>query len=114
MKTFQADDSHDLVLGSNRSLVLLSDLEAVAQSAEESMRARLGEMIHNADQGIPFDSVLWGSTPNIAQFEASGRARLMQVPNVLQVVAFTARLHGDVLGYVATIKTPWGEVMLSG
>jgi hypothetical protein len=114
VKTFKTDHTYDLVLGSNHSLVVHNDLAAVTQSAEESMRTRLGEMIHNVDQGIPFDSVLWGGTPNVAQFEASGRARLMQVPNVLQVASFTARMSGEVLGYVATIKTPWGEVTLSG
>ncbi|AZD85017.1 hypothetical protein C4K14_2183 [Pseudomonas chlororaphis subsp. aureofaciens] len=114
MKTFQADGSNDLVLAGNGQLSIISDLEAFTQSAKEYMQAVLGEMIHNADQGLPLEAVVWGGTPNVAQFEAAGRVRLMQVPNAQEVVSFTARLLGDVMSYTAIIRTPWGEVPLSG
>lgn len=114
MRTFQTTETNDLVLGGNGALSILTDIQAVTQSAKEYMQSRFAEMIHNVDQGIPFDALVWGGTPNIAQFEAAGRARLMQVPNVLRVSEFTARLNGDILSYRATIQTPWGEVALSG
>lgn len=114
MKTFKSDETNDLTLASDGNLATVSEIDAFAQSARQYMQARLGEMVHNADQGIPFGTVLWGGTPSIAQFEAAGRARLMQVPNALAVVAFTARLVSDVITYNAVIKTPWGEVRIHG
>ncbi|MCO8160985.1 hypothetical protein NJC38_02310 [Pseudomonas sp. 21LCFQ010] len=114
MKTFLSDSLNDLVLGRDGRLATAREIDAFAQSARQYMQARLGEMIHNADQGIPFTAVLWGGTPSVAQFEAAGRVRLMQVPGALAVVSFTARLQGDVIAYDAMVNTQWGEVTING
>lgn len=114
MKTFKSDDLNDLTLGRDGDLATANDIEAFAQSARQYMQARLGEMIHNMDEGIPFAAVLWGGTPSIAQFEAAGRVRLKQVPNAQAVVSFTARMVGDAVAYEAIIRTPWGEAHLNG
>lgn len=114
MKTLLSDMTNDLVLGHDGGLAVARDREAFAQSARHYMQARLGEMIHNADQGIPFTAVLWGGTPSVAQFEAAGRARLLQVPGALAVESFTARLSGDTIVYSARVRTQWGEVTIHG
>lgn len=114
MRTFLANDNNDLALAPDGNLRLITGLEAIAQTCKEAMQTRLQEMIHAQTDGIPFDPVLWSGTPNAAQFEASGRARLLQVPEVLEVTSFQARLIDNTMGYVAVIRTTIGETTING
>lgn len=114
MRTFLANEKNDLARGPSGSLQIITGLEAIAQTCKEAMQTRLNEMIHAQTDGIPFDPVLWTGTPNSAQFEASGRIRLMQVPGVVEVVSFQARLVENVMGYVAVIRTSAGETTING
>jgi hypothetical protein len=114
MRTFVADTLNDLVIGSNGNLNTYGDINAIAQTARQFMQARRGEMIHKADEGVPFDFIVWGASPNIAQFEAVGRARLLQAPDVLEVLDFTATQSGDILTYTAVIRTTAGETTING
>lgn len=114
MRTFQSNALNDLVIGSNGNLNTFGDINAIAQTARQFMQARRGEMIHKADEGVPFDPVVWGASPNVAQFEAVGRARLLQAPDVLEVLEFTATQNGDILTYTATIRTTAGEATING
>lgn len=114
MKTLEASATNDLRLDAGGGLAFLNGLPATAQTAEQFASTRRGEMLHAMDFGIPFDLMAWGGTPNVAQFEAALRARLMETPEVLEVVALTARLNGDVLGYVATLRTTYGETIING
>lgn len=114
MRTFRANALNDLILGSDGNLQLFSGQDAIAQIARQYMQARRGEMIHKADEGIPFDPVVWGASANLAQFEAVGRARLLQAPDVLEVISFEATQSGDVLSYVAVIRTTAGETTING
>ncbi|UNY40219.1 baseplate wedge protein [Pseudomonas phage vB_PcuM_ KLEP17-4] len=114
MTTLLSNSRNDLALNAGGNLQVIDGIEAIAQAARSYMQARLGEMYYNADQGIPFVDIVWSGAPNIAQFEAAGRTRLMQVPGVIEVVSFEARQVGDVLGYTAVIRTASGETTLNG
>lgn len=114
MITIQTNDNHEIVVSGTGNLVLHSGVEAIVQTCREYMQTRRAEMIHAIDLGIPFDPVAFGASPNVAQFEAAGRARLMQVPDVLEVLSFTADVSGDVLSYSAVIKTTEGETTVNG
>lgn len=114
MRTFLATDANDFARGSDGNLNLIVGDGAILQTGRQYMQTRRGEMIHDIQSGIPFDTVVWASSANIAQFEAAGRARLLQVPDVLEVVSFVARQDGDVLGYTATIRTTTGETVING
>jgi hypothetical protein len=114
MRTFLANDKNDLARAADGNLKIISGIEAIAQTCKEAMQTRLREMIHAQTSGIPFDPVLWDGAPNAAQFEASGRVRLMQVPGVLEVISFQARLINNTMGYVATIRTTEGETTING
>lgn len=114
MTTLLSNERNDLALNAGGNLQVIGGIEAIAQEARSYMQARLGEMFYNADQGIPFADIVWQGSPNIAQFEASGRARLLQVPGIVEVISFEARQVGDVLGYTAVIRTTAGETTLNG
>ena len=114
MRTFQSTGSEDFALGSDGNLTVISGLPASTQTARQYMRARAGEMFLNVDEGIPFDPVAWSGTPNLAQFESAGRTRLLQMPEVVEVLSFVARQDGDTLSYTAEILTESGEATVNG
>lgn len=114
MITFQSNEKNDLQVDKAGNLTLISGVPAVGQTARQYMQVRQGEMFLAVPDGIPYESVLWSGSPNLAQFEAAARARLLQVPDVLEVVAFESRLVDGVLRYTATIRTDSAEVVVNG
>ena len=114
MKSLASNQRNDLVIGADGRLSVVTGTAAVEVVARSHMQTRRGEMIHAVQQGIPFDPVAWAGTPNLAQFEAASRRRLMEVAGVREVMSFSARMDGDVLTYSATLRTDSGEVALNG
>lgn len=114
MITFQSTSTNDFAVDAGKSLSLLGGVNGIAQTARQHMQARRAEMFLNANKGVPFASLAWAGAPNVAQFEAAGRATLLQVEGVTAVLSFTARLDGNTLSYVAFIGTIFGEAELLG
>lgn len=114
MRTLAATEKNDLALNAGGAMSIISGIDAIAQTARQYMQARAGEMFLAMTDGMPFDPVVWSGTPNIAQFEAAGRIRLLQVPGIIEVLSFTARLEDNVLAYIASIRTDQGEVAING
>ena len=114
MRTLNVNAGNDLVLNEFGYLSFASDIDAVLLTARQYASALLGEMIHNADQGVPYFGVAFGASPNIAQFEAGLRRRLMQCPGVIRIDELTAQQVGDILGYTATITTEFGQGTVNG
>lgn len=114
MRSLQASTTNDLVVGADGRLSVVDSLAAVETVARTHMQTRRGEMIHAMQQGIPFDPIVWSGIPNLAQFEAASRARLLSIPGVREVTQFDATLRGDTLEYGATLLTDFGEVTIDG
>ena len=114
MKSLASNQRNDLVIGADGRLSIVTGAAAVEVVARSHMQTRRGEMIHAMQQGIPFDLVAFGASPNLAQFEAYARIRLGSITGVREVVSFDARLDGDVLTYTATLRTDYGETTING
>lgn len=114
MISLKATATEDLTLGMDGNLAFVGGVGAITQTVKQYVRARRGEMIHRFDQGVPYEAIIWGGSPNIAQFEAAARTRLLQTPDVLEVLSLQARLTDSVLSYTATIRTSLGEVTING
>lgn len=114
MRTLNVNADNDLVLNEFGYLWFVSDIDAVLLTARQYASTLLGEMIHNEDQGVPYFGVAFGASPNIAQFEAALRRRLLQCPGVIRIDELTAQQVGDVLGYTATITTEFGQGTVNG
>jgi hypothetical protein len=114
MITFLSNSKNDLQLTNGGDMALISGLAGIAQVAAQFMQARQGEMFLALPDGIPYESVLWAGTPNIAQFEAAGRATLLRVPQVVEVLSFDAQLDDGVLSYTANIRTDLGTTTVNG
>lgn len=114
MRTFLSTQTNDLALNMGKSMEVISSIEGIAQTARQYMQTRRNEMIHDMPEGIPFDITVWQGTPNLAQFEASARRRLRQVPGIRDILSFEATMSGDTLQYVAVLQTDLGEVSING
>jgi hypothetical protein len=89
------------------NIATVSSLAAVLQNCETAMRAQLGEMYYNADQGVPTRATVWDNY-NPLQFMAAGRVTLQNVQGVQRVISFDVDRIGDLLTYTATIQTIYG------
>lgn len=114
MRTLFSNNTNDIVLDADGNIAVVSDINAIGSTTRQYMQTRRGEMIHDIQSGIPFQDVVWSSAVNVAQFEAAGRARLLQVPDVTEVTAFSAVQDGELLSYTATIQTTAGETTING
>ncbi|VFR32606.1 phage protein [plant metagenome] len=114
MITFQTDENNDFVTLPNGNLAMARDIEAVAQEAKHFAASVRTEMIHAFDQGIPFMREAFSKQPNMAQIEAALRRRIMETPDVTEILALTAALDGETLRYTATLQTTYGLVSIDG
>lgn len=114
MISFQTDDDNDFVTLPNGNLAMVLDAQAVAQEAKHFAATSRAEMIHAYDEGIPFLREAFSKQPNLAQFEASLRRRLLNTPDVTGIVSLDTQIEGETLKYTATLQTTYGTVTING
>lgn len=113
MKTLAIDESRD-VITKEGMLVFAKDQHAASYVCKNFALALSGEMIHKTDQGMPFIQYST-SSGSLAQFEASLKRRMKQVPMAdAKVVSFDAELVDSELKYTAYISTKFGAVTQNG
>lgn len=108
MITISTGANNDILLGPDGNLALVRDLEAVKQTAEHLAYTLAGEMVLALTQGVPFWGVAFSPSPNMAQFEAFLRERILETPDVTEVSELSAQLVGENILYTATIQTIYG------
>lgn len=113
MRSFAVDDSNDLTLDGEGNLSIARDQRAAMFVCEQYARAAREEMIHKMQQGMPFFTTAFGEGSNLAQYEAAFRRRMSQIPQVIAVRSFDARIVESVLRYDAVIATEFGDVRLT-
>lgn len=111
MITFAIDENNDLIF-LNGSIVLDINAQAVADITKSVCSTVLGEMIFNADQGIPYFDIVWNGVPNLSQAEYELRTAILSVDNVDDITDFSLFVSDDTLSYNATIQTTFGEVSI--
>lgn len=112
--TLAADSNGDLFLDGGGNLAWLSGLAAVEQTCAEAARVRLGELVLQTDEGLPFFDAVFTGSPNIATFEAALRAALVAVDGVTGVDALVISQAGNTLSYTAEIATVYGPGKVNG
>ncbi len=113
-KTFSVNSNNDLYLGIDGNISISLDLEAVLQNCAHVVKVRLGEVVLNTDQGIPYFETVWNGIPNIIQFESAARSAILGVNGVTEVISFKTFIIDDALEYTAVIKTLYGEGTING
>lgn len=107
-RTFAVDQFNDLVIGQDDRLSIVDGLSAVLQNCEHAAKTILNEMVLAQGEGIPYFEAVWIGVPNLAVWEASFRARILAVADVLSIDALTLGRTGETLTYRATIATVYG------
>jgi hypothetical protein len=102
-----------MFLGGDNNLAMVSNIDAVLQDCEHTMKALFQEMIYAYDRGLPYFQTVW-QKKNFVQFEAQGRSALLRVNGVVSVLLFVVTTEGDVLSYNAVIETIYGVGSFNG
>jgi hypothetical protein len=113
-QTFSVNSNNDLFLGIDGNISISYDLQAVLENCAHIVKVRLGEVVLNTDQGLPYFETVWNGVPNLIQFESAARNALLQIDGVTEVVSFKISIVDDVLVYLATIRTIYGEGAING
>ena len=113
-RVFQADDNNDIFATPGGRLALSADLQAVLQQCKQAIQAQTREMIFAFDRGTNTFESVWSGSPNLLSFEASARAQLNRINDVVAVENFASELSGHTIIYQATIRTIFGTGMTSG
>lgn len=114
MISFKTDENNDFVTLPNGNLAMVSDRDAVAQEAKHFAATVRAEMIHAYDGGIPFLREAFSKQPNLAQFEAALRRRLLETPEVTGILSLDTQVEGETLKYTAMLQTTYGTVSING
>lgn len=112
--TLLTDKNNDLYLDVNGNIAVGTGIKAVTALCEFAAKTRLGEMIFQANEGLPNFQVIWNGSPNPAQFEAALRQTLINVPDVSEIINITMTINSNSLNYVAIIKTIYGNTVING
>ena len=107
------DSNNDLYIGGDGNLAVASGIQAVLTACACAAKARLGEMVLSANQGVPYFETAFSGGYNVALFEDALRATLLRVPDVRSVDLQVAA-SGDRITYTAIIVTTYGEGVLRG
>jgi hypothetical protein len=111
---FAVDENDDLYLDDAGNIAIVTGLEAVLQNCAHAVKAQLGEMVLQTDQGMPDFQVIWNGNPNVSQFEASLREIILAQPNVISISELTTVINNNILSYTITIVTDFGEGAING
>lgn len=113
-QTLAVDANNDIYLGEDGNIALIFDLQGTLQACAHAAKTILGEMIFQANQGLPNFQLIWVGVPNTQQYEAAVRATLLEVAGVQEIVSFTYNLTDNNLTYTAVIKTIYGTGTVNG
>lgn len=114
MRTIQVDENNDFTVDASGNLTLLVDGAGVPQTARQYASTLRGEMIHASTQGVPYFEFAFGAAPNLGQFSAALRARLLECPGVQEVQRLDVDRVDDTLNYTATLLTDYGRITING
>jgi hypothetical protein len=113
-QTLGVDANNDLYIGGDGRLVVKTAIQAVLDNCAHAVKAMRGEMVLAVDSGMPNFQVLWVGAANIPQYESALRATITGVEGVQSIESLTIQARNNVLEYVATIKTIYGEGVING
>ena len=107
------NDKNDMFLDAAGNLAMVTGIDAVKQDCEHAMKAQLGEMVLQMNDGIPYADTVFQRV-NLAAFEAAARSALMKVRGVVQINSFAVAVTDGVLRYDTTIMTIYGQTNIVG
>lgn len=114
VQTLAINENNDIYIDVAGNLARAYDITAVLQLCEHVAKTRLGELVLNTDQGIPYFETVWNGTPNFQQFEAALTTAFLGVEGVTSVVSLVVSQSNNILNYIAVIETIFGSGTING
>ena len=105
---------NDIFLNELGNLVMVSDVIATMQAAQQAAQAQRGEMQYHLNRGVPTKELVWSGAPSAAQLRAAIRTELMLTTDVTGVPALNVQLVGENAEYTAQITTVYGPGVATG
>lgn len=115
MKTFATDfKTNDLYLDGTHSIATRSDIDAVLNVVENSLRTLMGEIQLNTTLGIPyFETILQIQSPDVAVWEGYMIQEAEKVDGVIRVNSMRSKIENNILTYEMEILTKYGTGTIS-
>jgi hypothetical protein len=113
-QTFGLNAQHDLYLGPDGNLVVLSGVEAVAAACQTACLTQLSECVLETGIGLPNFQTVWVGTPDLAIWQSYLQDTMLNVDGVTQVDSIQLVINDNVLNFTATISTIYGPTTISG
>lgn len=113
-KTLAVNANNDLYLDDQGNIAVSYDLQALLETCSQAAKTRLGEMVLNTDQGIPYFETVFIGVPQLKQFEAALRATFLAIDGVVEVVSLITAQQDNTLTYTAIIRTIYGTGGVNG
>lgn len=108
----------DLYVDDEGNIAIVFDLQAVLQACKQAALTRLGEMVLQTDQGIPYLEAVFVGVPNLLAFESALRTAWLATQGVVSVTNLTTKQNNSTItgtsittigiSYTATILTVFG------
>jgi len=116
MKTLGIDDGTNDIVFQNGILVIADGLESVASRCTNIMQTLRGEMSLRADGGMAYRELVWESTDRLAIFMHEARTRILQEPDITEVVGMRASYENNILSYEMEIYSDYSiqAVLITG
>ena len=99
---------------SSGSMELISDLDEVIQTSEQTIRQSKGELKYDKEKGISYFQNAFRDNYNEQLFKAEIRDQLLTVNNVQKVVIIDVSRKEKDLTYSATVDTVFGKGEVRG
>ncbi|MHC5543544.1 hypothetical protein ACYOEI_35420 [Singulisphaera rosea] len=114
VKTLGTNANHDLDLGPDGNIAMLSGIRAVAAACVTACLTQLGECVLETGVGLPNFQTIWVGTPDYAIWESYLQNTLLDVQGVTSVKSITLSATDNALTFVAEINTIYGSTIVNG
>jgi len=113
ISTLQTNDNHDLFVGPNGNINIISGVQALKQSIDEAVLMRLTEDIFNLANGVDYLGTAFSSPVDLDGFRVSLSQNIMKHSDVISIKSLAMNLNDNTLEWVAEILTVYGVVPVS-
>lgn len=114
VQTIGTNGSHDIYLGPDGNIAVLSGLQAVAAACVTACLTQLGECVLQTGVGLPNFQTVWVGVPDYAIWESYLQTTILNVEGVTSVQSIRLSVQENTLSFIAEINTIYGPTSIKG
>ena len=111
MRTLAFNNVEGLLVGTNNSLIMLVDLNALVDKVKERLNFFLGEWFLNSNVGVPYFQQIFEKPLNSSLIVSTLNAEILKEPDVITVTNSVVEYDEFTrnFGYRADVETIYGS-----